>query len=62
MSIDAAFWLFFMLPLVCLIIGGFVWEALSSMMHDHNQRLHEVRELRKLNHDLRDELERLRNR
>lgn len=62
MSIDAAFWLFFMLPLVSFIIGGFVWEAIKGMAYDHHKRIEQIKYLRKQNAQLRDELERLRQR
>jgi hypothetical protein len=44
------------------VVGAIIWEAIQSVMHEHNQRLREVRELRRLNAQLRDELQRLRQR
>jgi hypothetical protein len=62
MSIDAAFWLFFVLPLVCVVIGGYSWEALQSFMYDYRNNMQRLRKLSQENAELRDELARLRQR
>jgi len=59
MSIDQAFWLFFMLPLVTIIIGGFLWEAVKQYTNEAHHNRQRVRELHQQNHELRDEIQRL---
>lgn len=59
MSLDQAFWLFFMLPLASIIIGGFLWEALKQYINEAEINRQRVRELHQQNHELRDELARL---
>lgn len=59
MSLDQAFWLFFMLPLVAVIIGGFLWEAIKDIANENSINKQRVRELHQQNHDLRDEIQRL---
>lgn len=59
MSLDQAFWLFFMLPLVSVIIGGFLWEAVKQYINEAEINRQRVRELHQQNHELRDELARL---
>jgi cell division protein FtsB len=62
MSIDAAFWLFFVLPLVCLVIGGYSWEAVQSFNDDYQHNMKRLRQLSQENAELRDELARLQQR
>lgn len=59
MSLDAAFWLFFLLPLFTVIIGGFAWEALKQHMTETEHNRKRVRDLHQQNHELRDEIARL---
>lgn len=59
MSLEKAFWLFFMLPLVTVIIGGYMWEALKQFAEDVENNRQRVRQLNQENHELRDELARL---
>lgn len=59
MSIDTAFWLFFMLPLLLVIIGGFVWEAIKQYTYEAQLNRQRVRQLHQQNHELRDELARM---
>ena len=59
MSIDQAFWLFFMLPLVAAIIGLVLWEAFKDIANQNSINKQRVRELHQQNHDLRDEIARL---
>jgi hypothetical protein len=59
MSLEAAFWLFFMLPLAAIIIGGFLWEALKQHADETEQNRQRVRDLHQQNHQLRDEIARL---
>lgn len=59
MSIDAAFWLFFMLPLAMVIIGGVLWEAIKQYTDEAQYNRKRVRQLHQQNHELRDELARL---
>lgn len=61
MSIEAAFWLFFMLPLVAIIIGGVLWEAVKQYTYEAQVNRQRVRELHQQNHELRDEIARLKN-
>jgi cell division protein FtsB len=62
MSIDTAFWLFFILPLVCLVLGGLIWEAVQSFNDDYQHNMKRLRQLSQENAELRDELARLRQR
>jgi cell division protein FtsB len=59
MSLDQAFWLFFMLPLVAAIIGLVLWEAFKDIANENSINKQRVRELHQQNHDLRDEIARL---
>lgn len=59
MSLDQAFWLFFMLPLVTITIGGFLWEAVKEYTNEAAINRQRVRELHQQNHQLRDEIARL---
>jgi cell division protein FtsB len=59
MSLDQAFWLFFMLPLVAAIIGLVLWEAIKDIANENSINKQRVRELHQQNHDLRDEIARL---
>jgi uncharacterized protein YlxW (UPF0749 family) len=59
MSLDTAFWLFFMLPLLTIILGGFIWEALKQHMIETEHNRQRVRDLHQQNHQLRDEIARL---
>jgi cell division protein FtsB len=59
MSLDQAFWLFFMLPLVAAIIGLVLWEAFKDIANENSINKQRVRDLHQQNHDLRDEIARL---
>ena len=59
MSVEAAFWLFFMLPLVAIIIGGVLWEAVKQYTYEAQVNRQRVRELHQQNHQLRDEVARM---
>jgi hypothetical protein len=59
MSLDQAFWLFFMLPLVSVIIVGYVWEGIKQYTYEAQVNRQRVRELHQQNHELRDEIARL---
>jgi uncharacterized membrane protein (DUF106 family) len=59
MTLDQAFWLFFMLPLVAVIIGGVLWEAIKDIANENSINKQRVRELHQQNHELRDEIARL---
>lgn len=61
MSLDAAVWLFFMLPLGIIIIGGFMWEAVKQYLIEAEQNRQRVRDLHQQNHQLRDEIARLKH-
>lgn len=62
MSVEAAFWLFFMLPLALVIIGGYAITALRSFADEYQHLRQRVRMLHSENHQLRDENARLRER
>jgi cell division protein FtsB len=62
MSLDTAFWLFFILPLVCVVIGALLWEALQSFNDDYQHNRQRLRQLSQENAELRDELARLQQR
>lgn len=59
MSLEKAFWLFFMLPLLTVIIGGYLYEVLKEFADDVENNRQRVRQLNQENHQLRDELARL---
>jgi cytochrome c-type biogenesis protein CcmH/NrfF len=59
MSLEAAFWLFFMLPLITTLIGGVVWEAIKTAHLEAQHNRQRVRDLHQQNHELRDEIARL---
>jgi cell division protein FtsB len=59
MSLDQAFWLFFMLPLFAAIVGLILWEAIKQMAYENSINKQRVRELHQQNHELRDEIARL---
>lgn len=59
MSLDAAFWLFFMLPLTIIIIGGYLLEAVKQYLQEAEHNKQRVRELHQQNYELRDEVARL---
>ena len=61
MSLEASFWLFFMLPLVTIIIGGVLWEAVKQYTYEAQVNRQRVRKLHQQNHELRDEVARLKN-
>lgn len=48
--------------LFAFIAGGYSWEAWKTHLYNQNERLREMRELRRINADLRDEVQRLRQR
>ena len=62
MTLDQAFWLFFMLPLVAAIVGLVLWEAIKQIANENSINKQRVRELHQQNHELRDENARLRAR
>lgn len=59
MSLEKAFWLFFMLPMFLSLVGLYLWEGLKQFAHDVENNRQRVRQLNQENHELRDELARL---
>lgn len=50
-----------MLPLGVTIIGGFMWEAVKQHLDETEQNRERVRDLHQQNHELRDEIARLKH-
>lgn len=61
MSLDKAFWLFFMIPLISVLLGGFAYEAVKQYLIEAEQNRERVRDLHQQNHELRDEIARLKH-